>query len=333
MRGLGDTDTPVGGRVALVGFFLLTFGSSWTAWLAVELAAPASLVFAVGGPVFLLGVFAPGLVALALTAFAEGSAGVVGLLARIGRWQVSGRLYSIAIGYMAATKLLAALTHRIVVGEWPMFGDTPLALMAGAILVSTLAQAGEEVGWRGHALPRLATHLGFGSASVLLGVIWALWHLPLFIMQSTGSDRPVVPDLPVARDRAVGGDVLALLEDAGQSPARHAHARRREQHDRHRSRGLAICNGPDVLPGFIGGLGDRRSGMGRRGSAAVPDAWSRYQRAVGRLRITAGIAWRATRSFRNSMATSIAHGRRAAVALFSPALCAPAGATSDVTPM
>jgi membrane protease YdiL (CAAX protease family) len=193
MRGLGDRDTPVGGRVALVGFFLLTFGSSWAAWLAVELAAPASLVFAVGGPVFLLGVFAPGLVALALTAFAEGSAGVVGLLGRIGRWQVSGRLYSIAIGYMAATKLFAALTHRIVVGEWPMFGDTPLALMAGAILVSTWAQAGEEVGWRGYALPRLATHLGLGGASVLLGVIWALWHLPLFIMQSTGSTGQSFP--------------------------------------------------------------------------------------------------------------------------------------------
>ena len=84
--------------------------------------------------------------ALALTAHAEGRTGVVRLLARIGRWQVGGRWYVIAIGYMAATKLLAALTHRIVVGAWPMFGDTPLPLMAGAILVSTWTQAGEEDG-------------------------------------------------------------------------------------------------------------------------------------------------------------------------------------------
>jgi membrane protease YdiL (CAAX protease family) len=161
--------------------------------LVVALAAPASLVFAVGGPVFLLGVFAPGLVALALTAFTDGAAGVVGLLARIGRWHVGGRLYSMAIGYMAATKLVAALIHRLVVGEWPVFGDTPLALMAGAVLVSTWVQAGEEVGWRGYALPRLATHVGLGGASVLLGVIWALWHLPLFIMQGTGSTGQSFP--------------------------------------------------------------------------------------------------------------------------------------------
>ena len=132
---------------------------------------------------FLLGVFAPGLVELGLTAHAEGRTGVVRLLGRIGRWQVGGCWYAIALGYMAGTKLLAALTHRIVVGAWPMFGDTPLPQMAGAILVSTWTQAGEDVGWRGYALPRLATHLGLGGASVLLGVIWAFWHLPLFFLQ------------------------------------------------------------------------------------------------------------------------------------------------------
>ena len=208
-------------------------------------------MFAVGGPVFLLGVFAPGLVALALTAYAEGSHR--GCRSAVPHRQMARRRapVCVAIGYMAATKLLAALTHRIVVGVWPMFGDTPLPLMAGAILVSTWAQAGEEVGWRGYALPRLATHLGLGGASVLLGVIWALWHVPLFFLQGGWQWRPVVPDLPAPRDGAVGGDVLALLEDRWQSPARDADARLREQHDRHRSRGPATCRGPDVLPGLL----------------------------------------------------------------------------------
>lgn len=174
-------------------FFLLTFGLTWALWWAVSVAAPGSVAFAVGGPIFLLGVFAPGIVALALTAFAEGSASVVALLARIGRWAVSARLYVIAIGYMAATKLSAALIHRIAVGEWPAFGDTPVALMFAAILVSTWTQAGEEVGWRGYALPRLAAHLGLGGASVILGVVWALWHLPLFMMEGTGSTGQSFP--------------------------------------------------------------------------------------------------------------------------------------------
>ncbi|MEQ8955478.1 MAG: CPBP family intramembrane glutamic endopeptidase [Gammaproteobacteria bacterium] len=150
-------------------------------------------IFSLGGPVFLLGVFAPAFVAVALTAHGEGRAGVVRLLARIGRWQAGVHLYLFAIGFMAASKLFAALVHRLAMGEWPNFGDTPLLLMLAAVMVSTLAQAGEEVGWRGYALPRLAMHLGLGGASIVLGVIWALWHLPLFYLQGSGSDGQSFP--------------------------------------------------------------------------------------------------------------------------------------------
>jgi membrane protease YdiL (CAAX protease family) len=168
---------------------------TWTAWLApAVVAAPGHAgFFGVGGPVFLVGVFAPAFVALALTGYGEGRAGVERLLARIGRWRVGARLYLFAIGYMASTKLAAALIHRIAVGAWPTFGHTPFLLMLGAMVVSTAVQAGEEVGWRGYALPRLATHLGLGGASVLLGVIWALWHLPLFFLPGAGSEGQSFP--------------------------------------------------------------------------------------------------------------------------------------------
>lgn len=181
--------------IALIGFFLTTFALTWTAWLApAALGASAnSGVFALGGPFFLLGVFAPAIVALALTASGEGRAGVERLLARIGRGQVGAPMYLFAIGYPAATELFAALIQRFTIGDWPRFGDTSVPLILGGILVSTLVQAGEEVGWRGYALPRLAAHLRLGGASIVLGVIWALWHLPLFFLPGSGSDGQSFP--------------------------------------------------------------------------------------------------------------------------------------------
>ncbi len=173
----------------LVGFFLLTFALTWTAWLAsARWAGPDnSGVFSVGGPVFLLGVFAPALVALAMTARVEGREGVRRLVARIAQYEVDARFYLFAVGYMAALRLTAAVIHRAATGAWPRFGDTPLLIMLGALLVSTWVQAGEEIGWRGYALPRLAKYTGLGAASAILGAIWAAWHLPLFFMRHTDS--------------------------------------------------------------------------------------------------------------------------------------------------
>lgn len=186
---------PGGGPIALAGFFLFTFALTWMAWLAPAAmgASGHSGFFALGGPVFLLGVFAPAIVALALTASSDGRAGVERLLARIGRWHVGAPMYLFAISYPAATELFAALIQRITIGDWPRFGATSLPFMLGGILVSTWVQAGEEVGWRGYALPRLAAHVGLGGASILLGVIWALWHLPLFFLAGSGSDGQSFP--------------------------------------------------------------------------------------------------------------------------------------------
>lgn len=169
-------------------FLAVTFALTWTAWLGPPLlGAPNNIVFGAGGLIFLLGVFMPGLVALAFTNREHGRAGVARLLGRIGRYEVSPYLYVFALGYMAAARLCAAGLHRIVSGEWPQFGETPVVVMVAAIALSTWVQAGEELGWRGYALPRLASRLGLRAASVVLGVIWAVWHLPLFYLATTDS--------------------------------------------------------------------------------------------------------------------------------------------------
>ena len=78
----------------LFGFFVLTYALTWIAWLV---SARLGLLAgggpsATGGPLFLLGVFAPAPVALGLTWHDEGRDGVVRLLARISRWRVAATL-------------------------------------------------------------------------------------------------------------------------------------------------------------------------------------------------------------------------------------------------
>lgn len=163
---------------ALLVFFAITFAVTWTSWYAtggVDSARDLVLVY--------LGIFAPGIVALLMTPAADRKR----LLGRLFAWRADWRLYAFAIGFMIAIKLAVAVIHRIAFDAWPRFGDTPVLLMFASTIVSTvlLGQAGEELGWRGYALPRLAAHLGFPLAGLLLGVIWALWHLPLFFIAGT----------------------------------------------------------------------------------------------------------------------------------------------------
>jgi membrane protease YdiL (CAAX protease family) len=179
---LAAKSTPAG---SLLIFFALTYAVTWTIFIGVAKLSGsgwATVPTGIRQSLLLPGVFAPALVAIAMTARAEGSAGVRALLNRVVQWRVGLRWFVFAAGYMAAIKLTVALVHRIAAGAWPRFGDVPWYIIPVAIVTSTPFQSGEEIGWRGYALPRLAARFGFARASILLGLIWACWHLPLFFI-------------------------------------------------------------------------------------------------------------------------------------------------------
>lgn len=106
------------------------------------------------------------------------------LLKRLVKFDVSLRWLAFALFFMAVVKLLVALITRLSTGLWPTSRMDLLPLMFAAAIFSTLSggQVGEELGWRGYALPRMAQSVGLGPASVLIGMIWAAWHLPLFFI-------------------------------------------------------------------------------------------------------------------------------------------------------
>jgi membrane protease YdiL (CAAX protease family) len=66
-------------------------------------------------------------------------------------------------------------------------------VIAIATLLSTPVQAGEEIGWRGYALPALATRFGLGPVSILVGLAWGIWHLPFFFLPGAAFGNSIWP--------------------------------------------------------------------------------------------------------------------------------------------
>jgi uncharacterized protein len=185
---------------ALHAFFLLTFALSWLVWIPAALAShdrlPFQIPLAVAG---LLGAFGPTVAALLVTAFVAGSSGGKQLLRRILLWRVAPQWYLFALFWPALLSLAATFSSRAMGGPLPDFtspaivdlsplppelqGIGPWPLLPFIFLQNLLigSAMGEELGWRGFALPRLQARISAISASVILGLLWAFWHLPLYL--------------------------------------------------------------------------------------------------------------------------------------------------------
>jgi membrane protease YdiL (CAAX protease family) len=168
-------------------FFIATYALSWGCWIAAVAISTGTMASppetpAVSSVLLLVGTFAPAIVSLLLTANTGGISNVTTLLSRMLQWHVNSRSYLVAILYMPAVKAAVAVTHRVATGAWPRFGHERPLLIAVAILLSTPVQSGEEIGWRGYLLPRLAERMGFRAASIVVGMVWGFWHLPLFFL-------------------------------------------------------------------------------------------------------------------------------------------------------
>jgi membrane protease YdiL (CAAX protease family) len=169
-------------------YFLLTYAVSWICFIGVAAISQRTHSISLElkllqQALLFLGTITPSLVALFLTS----QTGIIGetktLLSRIGKWQVNIKWYVFAVGYIAIIKIFVAIIHRVTTGAWPLFGQEAWYIMIVAILFSTWVQAGEEIGWRGFALSRLTVKFGLPLSTLLLGILWACWHLPLFFVK------------------------------------------------------------------------------------------------------------------------------------------------------
>jgi len=177
----------------LLLFFLIAFLFAWSLFIAANLLSANVQFSALSQLLVFIGAISPGLVAISLTAITKGSEDVKLLIRRISFKNTGAIWYVFAITFIASIKLLAALVFFLLYDSWPPLGTTPVYAMLFALPISALTQAGEEIGWRGYALPLMSKKFGLALSGILLGVIWAAWHLPLFYIPAADTFNQSFP--------------------------------------------------------------------------------------------------------------------------------------------
>lgn len=167
----------------LPSFILLAYAWSWLCWIPI-LPRISANPFESEPTVlmrFLLGGYGPSIAAFAITGLHSGKPAVRHLLHRLLQWRVERRVYAVALLWSPLVVALSVAIHIALKGTlgfvyYPALLWVPVMFVA----VSIFGPLGEELGWRGFALPHLLTKLNVGGASLVTGCIWTFWHAPLF---------------------------------------------------------------------------------------------------------------------------------------------------------
>jgi uncharacterized protein len=165
-------------------FVLMAFGFSWLFWLPAVLAGRGLIALPVpAGMLTTIGAFGPMLAALILSVQDKGLAGTRASLGHALRWRVSPVWYVVALVGPFLYQAAGMGLHMALGGQPPDMGEL-VGMLPGVLfnfLISVLfVGLAEEIGWRGFVLPSLQSRSNALVASLMVGGIWGLWHLPLF---------------------------------------------------------------------------------------------------------------------------------------------------------
>jgi membrane protease YdiL (CAAX protease family) len=172
-------------RHPVATFFLFAFAITWVVWVPRAAASQGLLVTDLPIVVGQVWSWGPAIAALGAAALTGGRTALRELGARLVRWRVGWQWYLVVLIGPAAFSFTVAGLYALLGGSWAAAAPRALdvgvlALVPLFVVLALTDGVGEEVGWRGYALPRLLAHHSALAASLLLGVLWALWHLPLF---------------------------------------------------------------------------------------------------------------------------------------------------------
>jgi len=181
----------------LRAFLLLAYALTWVllgSWfylfnVVYQQALPGWLWVWV--PFAFIGGWGPSVAALILTARAGGRAAVRRLLRSLLVWRVPARWYVLAFALppIVTAASIAIADHGLATLRHFSAGRALANVPIAYALALPFGPLGEELGWRGFALPRLLSRAGAVRGSLLLGAFWTFWHLPMMLF-SPGASMP-----------------------------------------------------------------------------------------------------------------------------------------------
>lgn len=176
-------------RTLLTRYFLVTFFWSWIIWISTALLCKAGVIGdqpadkVIKTVVLVLGAFGP-LVGALVAVRSEKNKGGVGLyLKRFLSFNIGYKAFIFPLLILCGTTLLAWFLPSLF-GYEKISMLLPSAWVFVPYIVAMMIFGGgqEEFGWRAYALPKLEESLGYWKSNILLGTIWAVWHLPLWFI-------------------------------------------------------------------------------------------------------------------------------------------------------
>lgn len=185
-------------KYPLVSFFLLAIGLTWIFMITDALGSHGILPFRLPLPLMVVMGYMPTLAAVIVTRQTKGRKGVRALFRKLLIWRVGVGWYVFAIFGLALLYFAAILLYNqfgslpqvpVLSNKTPPFNSVLELIPQIVILFLIVGMVnGEELAWRGFALPRLQAKFNALISSLILGAIWAVFHLPLFFTV-TGSSQ------------------------------------------------------------------------------------------------------------------------------------------------
>jgi membrane protease YdiL (CAAX protease family) len=191
-----QTRPPLLRRHPVPTFFALTFAVTWALWLPLiplhdQMPAGLAVLLTV------LGSLVPSTAAILLVAREHSHAEVRRLLRRLLIWRVGIRWYLAILALTALAVLAVWVSTLLGLAPAPVIVTTvPVVLSTFLLSIFPGSAMGEELGWRGYALPRLQAGRSALAASLIIGAAWGTYHLPLFLLGLP--TRPLALFLPFA---------------------------------------------------------------------------------------------------------------------------------------